>query len=420
MLRAAVIRIVYMSIMFLAGLVLSNLALPEHFGAISLLVLNASLLSIVTGMGTDSMVLHKVSNGKWQESKALQFSWWALLGQLLVFILLEVLVLFFWKRTLLSNEGSSLLWADALYFGGLVLTEKYLALLYAFQKAGRANGTLGIMGLLYLVGLLAFHLAGMRDFQLLVFWFALQSFLQGLALAAVFHFRNRWGGWEKLEAKEFLSALSLSSVVMVTNLIQLLAYRLDFWILKYYYGNYAVGIYAQANKFANLTWVLPNILSTLLITRFALADKKDVPFIFSTAFYANLVAVGGTLVCAWVFYFYYLDPAYREGLPAFCLMLPGYFFWGTVVYISAYFSWTGKFGYNLLCSTICFLTILLADLVLIPGYGMKGAAWANTIAYSLVFFVYISILIRKFSFRWNEVFGWRKKQFFRILKLVNG
>ncbi len=111
------------------------------------------------------------------------------------------------------------------------------------------------------------------DFSTVLYFFVFQSFIQGIALVILFHFRNKAFEKARLRGKDFFSALRLSSIVMITNVIQLTAYRLDFWLLKYFYGNYEVGIYAQANKFANLIWIVPNILAQLLITRFASADK---------------------------------------------------------------------------------------------------------------------------------------------------
>jgi len=223
---------------------------------------------------------------------------------------------------------------------------------------------------------------------------------------------------EKLNNKEFIAALKLSSVVMITNIIQLIAYRVDFWILQYFYGNYEVGIYAQANKFANLVWIVPNILAQLLIPKFALASKSEVPKIFSGGFYFNLSGIIISVVCANFFYFFYLNIEYRTGLTPFYLMLPGYFFWASVIYIGAYFSWAGKFSYNLICSSCCFVLILVADLILIPRFGLEGAAWANTIAYTAVFMLYMFILMKKYSFKWNELLLFRKKDFSTIIKFI--
>lgn len=407
-----------MAIMFVAGLVLSNLALPERFGTISLLILNASFLSILTGLGADSIVLHKVSNNKWHISQALLFTWRTIAIQIVLFAALELVSLHVWEKTLLSNEKSGYLFIDAIYFTGLLLTEKYLALLYALHKSRIANIVLSITALIYLVVLLLVYYFVKAHFITVLYFFAAQSLLQGISLMLLFHLRNESMAEAKLSNTEFVAALKLSSLVVITNVIQLMAYRLDFWVLKYFYDNYEVGVYAQANKFANLVWVVPNILAQLLIPRFSMATEREIPKIFSAGFYFNMMGIVATVVCANVFYFFYLNTEYQVGLSAFYLMLPGYFFWAGVIYFGAYFSWAGKFIYNLICSSFCFGLILVFDLVLIPKFGLKGAAWANTISYTSVFLLYIFILTKKYSFKWNELLLLRKKDLPGLFKFV--
>ena len=82
-------KIVYTVLMFLATLVLSNLALPGNFGIISLLILNASLFSLVTGLGADTMIMHMLGNHKWSVEEAVYFMWRTVGIQLLLFTLLE-------------------------------------------------------------------------------------------------------------------------------------------------------------------------------------------------------------------------------------------------------------------------------------------------------------------------------------------
>ena len=408
-----------MSIMFIAGLILSNIALPERFGTISLLILNASLLSIITGLGTESIVLHKVTTGIWKVTKSLQFVWFGLLLQILLFVLLEFLSLHFWNKTLLSNDSADYLAIDIIYYLGLVISEKYMIMLYSFQKALLANLAMVSVAMVYMGGLFVLYYFLKTDFNTTFYFFAWQSFTQGFVLLLFFHFRHRLRDNEKLKRKELISAIGLSFIVMVTNIIQLAAYRLDFWILKYYYSNLEVGLYAQANKFANLIWIIPNVLSQLLITRFSFVEKGMMPKVFSAAFYINIVGVLFTVMATNLFYYWYLKSAYQAGLPAFYLMLPGYFFWAVVIYIAAYFSWEGKFINNLIGSSICFLIILCADLILIPEYGIKGAAWGNTIAYTLVFLLYLFFINKRFSISWKEFFLLQKNDFRRILKFVS-
>lgn len=419
MLRTLFIRMLYMSFMFIAGLILSNIALPERFGIISLLILNASLLSIITGLGTESIVLHKVARDKWKLLKTLQFVWYGILIQILLFLVLEFLSLHFLNRTLLSNQNVSYLAIDVFYFIGLVLSEKYMILLYSFNKTLLANIAMALVAMVYTITLVFLYYIIKMEFVTALYSFALQSLVQGFTLFVIFHLKNHSLDTERLKLSEFFAAIGLSFIVMTTNIIQLAAYRLDFWILKYFYSNYEVGLYAQANKFANLIWIIPNVLSQLLITKFSSIEKGFVPKIFSTAFYLNLMGVFFTIICTNLFYYFYLEHEYRSGLPSFYMMLPGYFFWALVIYIAAYFSWEGKFIYNLVGSSICFILILIADLILIPGYGIQGAAWSNTITYSIVFVVYLSFINKTFSVPWNEFFLLRKKDLLRIVKFVS-
>jgi O-antigen/teichoic acid export membrane protein len=407
MLRVALIRIIYTTIMFLAGLVLSNLALPEKFGSISLLILNASLLSLITGFGADSMVVYKVSNGQWNTTQAFQFTWRTILIQLTIFVFLEFGSWFIFHQTFLSAEGSSYLAIDSIYFIGLVIVEKYLALFYSLYKSKAVNIILAFIASVYLLLLLLFYYFIKPDFVYILYLFAFESLVQAVALIVFFgvkHSRNL-----SLEHKEFWGAIKLSSIVMATNVVQLFAYRLDFWLLKYFYGSYEVGLYAQANKFANLSWIIPNIFAQLLLPKFASVDKTRTKEVFSVAFYLNLIILLITILCTQFFYSFYLDPEYKDGLRSFYLMLPGYFFWASVIYFGAFVSASGKFLYNLVGSSLCVVLIFLADIILIPSYGIEGAAIANSVSYTAVFFVYQYIFIKKFSFRWSELLWPRKR-----------
>jgi O-antigen/teichoic acid export membrane protein len=275
---------------------------------------------------------------------------------------------------------------------------------------------LATIAFLYLL-VLFFLLDKKIESESVVGLFAGQSLAQGLFLLGFFYWHDRISH-EQLHLREFVKLLKASSVVMVTNVIQLLAYRLDFWIIQSFFGNYEVGIYAQANKFANLVWLVPNILAQLLIPKFSQIPRNDVPKVFSIAFYTNFLNVAATAVCAIAFYWLYLNPAYKAGLPAFYLMLPGYFFWAAVLYFAAYFSWQGRFVYNLLCSSCCLVVIFFADILLIPSYGIEGAAVANTIAYCTVFLLYLFILKTRYSFRWKDLLLPPQKSFLKIVKFV--
>ena len=417
MLKGALTRFVYTALLFLASLVLSNLALPEKFGVLSILILNASLLTIITGFGIDSMVLYKLSNKLWNVSQAFRFVWFGIFLQAIIFGFLEAASWLVFHSTLLCHATPDYFVIEACYFIGLAVVEKYLSLFYSQNQSALVNRILATVASSYLLLLILFYYFVKVDWVYILYLFAFQSIAQAFAL--IVRFKPNDNIKTALQNREVFASLKISSIVMVTNVIQLLAYRLDFWLLNYFYGNYEVGIYAQANKFANFSWIVPGIVSQILIPRFASMKSSQTAEIFSIGFGFNFLIIILTTVLTWFFYFFYLNAEYQAGLTAFYMMLPGYFFWASVIYFANYFSAKGKFIFNLIGSLLCFVLVFVADLILIPRYGIQGAGMANTLAYTLVFMVYLFIFMKKESFGWNQLLLPRKKSFFNIFKMVS-
>jgi O-antigen/teichoic acid export membrane protein len=57
---------------------------------------------------------------------------------------------------------------------------------------------------------------------------------------------------------------AFSGIVLITNIIQFIAFRADYWLISIFYDHTTVGVYAQASKFAQLLWVIPGILAGLI------------------------------------------------------------------------------------------------------------------------------------------------------------
>ena len=161
------------------------------------------------------------------------------------------------------------------------------------------------------------------------------------------------------------------------------------------------------------------MVTQLLIPRFISMEKKDVSRLFRVAFLANAVTLVGAVVFAHIIFRFLLVDDYRAALPAFHLMLPGYFFWAAVIYFAGYFSWKGWFRLNLWGSIACLLIIFIADLLLIPKLSINGAAIANSVAYTAVFVFYLFMLKKNARLPARELLRWQKNDLqktFRLLK----
>lgn len=389
-------RAAYLGFMFLANLLLANLLEPAGLGRLSLMVLNASLLSLISGIGSDSMAMHSLVQQKWTYSYGVSFLAKMTLVQLAVFAVFQVLCFLLLHQTMLSAGGSEMLWIEAIYFSGLVVTEKCLTAFYVLHRAVLYNLILFSVSVIYLLLLAVCWFVGTMLPEQSFFWLvAVHSLIQGLALVGLLHYIQGNIKWETIHWRKALRIIQASALIMFTNVVQLFAYRIDYWLLNYFDTSFEVGLYAQANKFASLLWLLPNILAALLIPKFSSMQQSQVSLVFRFAILLNLALTVVTAIATLIIYHYFLLPEYQSGIRAFWLMLPGYFCWALVIFFGAYFSWAGAFKTNFMASSVCLLLILIADLVLIPVLSYNGAAIANTIAYSAVLLLYLNFFRQK-------------------------
>ncbi len=411
MLKPALYKALYTVVVFFANLLLANLLLPALFGTVSLMIVNAAIVYLVTGLGTDSVVMHAVTNNKWTHAEAAAISRYGFGVQLLLFALLQWAHFALFSTTLLAGQAAPFLLYEILYFTGLALVEKSVVLLYAQGDAALANKALFGAALFYIAVLFAAMQSAFFSAAALIGLFCGQSLLQGAVVALLYAVHRRRAAGSRFRLQKFYGVLKMSLVVLLTNFIQLLAYRIDFLLIGYFGNDYQVGLYAQANKFANLMWIVPNIFALLLMVRFAKIGTKGLPLLFRSALVLSLLLLAVTVVATLFFYAYLIAPAYSAGLAAFYLMLPGYFCWSIVIYFGAFFSWQGRFANNLIISGFCLALISVCDFFLIPRFAIRGAAVANSIAYSSTLVLCFYLLSRQVQIRLRDIFAIRKTDY---------
>jgi O-antigen/teichoic acid export membrane protein len=201
---------------------------------------------------------------------------------------------------------------------------------------------------------------------------------------------------KNISQEEMRSFSSFSFIVLITNIIQFVAFRADYWLISIYYDHTTVGVYAQASKFVQLLWIIPGIFAGLVTPALKNENQKlstdaflsICRIVFYIHIFLSIVLIAG----AWIIYLFFLPRIYFDGFLSLLLMIPGYLFFTITTILAAYFSANRLLRINLTGSVLCCALMLLMDLVLIPSLSYKGAAIANLVAYSVttVYFIYRS------------------------------
>ena len=84
----------------------------------------------------------------------------------------------------------------------------------------------------------------------------------------------------------------------------------------------------------------------------------------------------------WLILNYFLV-TYLAAFRVFLFFLPGMILFCLTILLAAYFSARKDLRVNLFISLLCLILITMLDILLIPAFGIAGAACAQTIAYGV-------------------------------------
>ncbi len=387
---------------FLTSILISRLTGPEGKGIYSLVSVSILLLSLILSFGTEEAFPYYISKKDIKLNHLLPLG----LPYLYTIVLSILMVLFFipldWKKTILPSLPA---------FGfNLIL----LGTLFRIQGRIIGNSFLGIRNY-WLFGyyLFSYPLYGFLATLLLnfthplsietVIWIPfLSSLVQCLTFTIIIIFISPQKFHEvfisinsfiKQYKKIFIYGLFAQTGVIL-NFFNL---RLDFYFINYFKNTKELGLYSIATAMGEFLYLIPYAIGRMWFPRVAKnqVGKKEktfwlllITFIISSLIGIVFIATGKFLLIL------IFGEKFEGSYIPLVILIPGVISIGLSSVTSSYFHGIGKPQFGTLMSfiSICFTVIL--DLLLIPEYGIKGAAVASSIAYTVSFLIGFSIIFK--------------------------
>lgn len=185
----------------------------------------------------------------------------------------------------------------------------------------------------------------------------------------------------------------------VSSGMQLLNYRIDLFILAFFWGPAEVGFYALAGLLAQFVWVLARGGATALYPLFAADDDPTVAARRVTEASRIAMLVGGLGAVALGLAAPFVVPTiygaeFSQSVTPLWLLLPGAAIFSPAIVASAFFLGRSAPGRNVLASGVGLFVTVVLDLIMIPVYGMAGAAIASTVSYAATSLVSLALVRR--------------------------
>jgi O-antigen/teichoic acid export membrane protein len=265
------------------------------------------------------------------------------------------------------------------------MTSFATAVLVARQKVRTYNTILigqGVITLLISVLLVAvfhFGVPGAVATSIIVTWVALIA-----DIIAVAHLAKREPGGEPVSLRR-LGAYGVK--IYPASVTGYFNYRVDSYLIQALMlaPKGPLGLYSMATTMAELIFYVPDSVTTILFPRLAAVSSEEADELVGRVSRMTVLLtclVAAAMIPGAYFGVHLVLPAFDDCLPAFCILLPAVIALSVSKVMASYIAGRGKPGRIAFTSTATVVINICANIVLIPQFGIIGAALASLISYS--------------------------------------
>jgi O-antigen/teichoic acid export membrane protein len=191
--------------------------------------------------------------------------------------------------------------------------------------------------------------------------------------------------------------LSFGTRALPGTLAERLQFRADAFIINAVRGVGETGIYSVTSGLAETLWYIPNALGTVMFSR-AVDPSADAGRIASVLTRTTLVTTLFLAIPAFVLgprlvRFVY-GPAFVDAGVALRLILPGVVAYSVVAVLSRYIVGRGRPGTGTIILVAGLVANISANLLLVPRFGINGAAAASSLSYGFTALLTLAVFRR--------------------------
>ncbi len=226
-----------------------------------------------------------------------------------------------------------------------------------------------------------------RSLLELYFWLPL---VQSFILLSIFLLKERNSLKETAFSLQSLKLVLKYSIMSLANsVLFFLLLRVDYWLVEHYTTQSELGNYIQVSKFGQLLFIAPTVFSTIILPRVADGSIKN--------FNKTAVSACAFLLVALSFVFivlFFAGPSlfvkimgadYTSMYTPALIKIPAILLLSFQSVLGIWFAGKNKLRYNLYCSFVGLIAMIIANMMLIPLLGINGASLASLVAYALSF-----------------------------------
>lgn len=217
-----------------------------------------------------------------------------------------------------------------------------------------------------------------------------------LCVLAYWRLQVRWSS-ALIPGVLVVDLIRYAGLAYVAALLQFLNYRVDVWIVQYFSGSEQLGLYVLGANLAAMLWMLPRSASTVLMpamaqdggTSEAGAARLGRLVLSSTM----LLALPLALSSVWWIPLLYGRDFVGSAVP-FVVLLVGSVPYALCILLGAALGARARLEVHLTAAGAGLVVTIVLDILLIPSFGIIGAAVASSVSYLVTTMVVVRAFAR--------------------------
>lgn len=400
-------RLIQMGIGLAASVIIARILGPEGKGIYALAILFPTMIIRFADVGIEPATTYHVAQKQYSYKEILGSNVLISLGLSMIGVFAGLIVVLFFSDLVFADVPQEiLLFSLILVPTTMLLTAVNQINMGALQFA-KYNMTLLCLESTFL-SFLVFSLLLKNGGIVAALSSRILGYVVGIGLVLFLVFKYSGGIILKFNRGYVKKIFHYGFQAYLGNLIAFLNLRIDLLIINHFMNTKEVGYYSISVGLAEKLWMVSSVISVVLFPLVA-SEKEEkkkkefTPRVTRAVFFFN--SIGYLLIFAlgsWFILLLYTD-VYSPAIAPLRILIFGALPLSVSKVLSSDIAGRGKPIINTIMGGIVLVINVTLNLILIPSYGIIGAAWATSISYIIHFVLKVGIYCRISGNKWKDV-----------------
>lgn len=298
----------------------------------------------------------------------------------------------FFARQWFPGVPELLLWFALSIFPVVLLNSFVSSIFQGLQQFRQFNVVLLLQPLLTLLGIVVLVVAGVKS----IGWL-LAAYLGGSVATVAVGLKVLWpllsdGDGEKIQPAAYgKAAIGYGYKAHLSNILAFINYKADIFLVNLFMGPAGAGVYVIAVQISERLWLLSQAVSTVLLPRLSQLSSEEnkrkalTPLIARWVLFVTFLGSLALAVIAHPVIKLVFGVQFTGAVIPLLLLLPGIVVGAASRVLANDIAARGRPELNMYTTIIVVIVNIAGNVLLVPRYGLLGAAIATSIAYTANF-----------------------------------